>query len=138
MSFHRILIAVDGEPLAAHAAELGIELASSLGAEIAFVHAIEPGLVAGSGDNALPRRAYVAFIGCQPLIFIAMQHARRWRDPHVICEESQSLGNMSLVPPGFGEGGWGFFDSHEKKTPPCPTPKPEGKRSAEPRKLVAT
>ena len=31
MSFQRILIAVDGEPLAALAAELGIELASSLG-----------------------------------------------------------------------------------------------------------
>ncbi len=44
MSFRRILIAVDSTPLAVHAAELGIELASSLKAEIAFVHAIEPGL----------------------------------------------------------------------------------------------
>jgi nucleotide-binding universal stress UspA family protein len=49
MSFRRILIAVDGGPLAAHAAELGIELASSLGAEIAFVHAIDPGLSQAPG-----------------------------------------------------------------------------------------
>ena len=49
MNIRRILIAVDDEPLAAHAAELGIELASSLGAEIAFVHVIEPGLVQATG-----------------------------------------------------------------------------------------
>jgi len=49
VSFRRVLIAVDGEPLAAHAAEIGIELASSLGAEIAFVHAIDPGLSQAPG-----------------------------------------------------------------------------------------
>lgn len=49
MSFRRILIAVDAEPLAAHAAEVGVELASSLGAEIAFIHAIEPGLSQAPG-----------------------------------------------------------------------------------------
>ena len=49
MSFQKILIAVDGEPLATDAAELGIELASSLGAEVAFVHAIEPGLSQAPG-----------------------------------------------------------------------------------------
>jgi len=49
VSFRRILIAVDGGPIAAHAAELGIELASSLSAEIAFVHAIEPGLSQAPG-----------------------------------------------------------------------------------------
>lgn len=49
MNIRRILIAVDGEPLAAHAAELGLELAVSLGAEIAFVHAIDPGLLQATG-----------------------------------------------------------------------------------------
>ncbi len=49
MSFRRILIAVDGGPLAAHATEVGIDLASSLGAEIAFVHAIEPVLAQAPG-----------------------------------------------------------------------------------------
>jgi nucleotide-binding universal stress UspA family protein len=47
MSFRRILITVDGGPLAAHAAELGIELALSLGAEIAF--AIDPVLSQAPG-----------------------------------------------------------------------------------------
>lgn len=49
MTIRKILIAVDGEPLAAHAAELGMELASALGGEIAFVHAIEPGLEQAPG-----------------------------------------------------------------------------------------
>lgn len=49
MSFRRVLIAVDSTPLAVHAAELGIELATTLGAEIAFVHAIEPGLSQAPG-----------------------------------------------------------------------------------------
>lgn len=49
MSFRRILIAVDSTPLAVHAAELGIEFATALAAEIAFVHAIEPGLSQAPG-----------------------------------------------------------------------------------------
>jgi nucleotide-binding universal stress UspA family protein len=49
VSFQRVLIAVDSEPLASHAAELGIELAASLGAEVAFVHAIDPALTQATG-----------------------------------------------------------------------------------------
>ena len=49
MSFRKILIAVDREPLSARAAELGMELASSLQAEVAFVHAIIPGLEQAPG-----------------------------------------------------------------------------------------
>jgi nucleotide-binding universal stress UspA family protein len=49
VSFRRILIAVDSTPLAVHASELGMELATALGAEIAFVHAIEPGLSQAPG-----------------------------------------------------------------------------------------
>jgi hypothetical protein len=48
VSFRKILIAVDSTPLAVYTAELGIELAS-LKAEIAFVHAIEPGLSQAPG-----------------------------------------------------------------------------------------
>ena len=44
MSFRRILIAVDNGPITAHAADVGTELASSLGAEAAFIHAIDPSL----------------------------------------------------------------------------------------------
>jgi nucleotide-binding universal stress UspA family protein len=74
VSFRRILIAVDSTPLAVYAAGLGIELASSLKAEIAFVHAIEPGLSQAPGitPNELiaeaereGRRLIAGF--CQPL-----------------------------------------------------------------------
>jgi universal stress protein A len=40
--FQKVLIAVDSEPIAAHAAEMGIELACKLGAEIAFIHVVDP------------------------------------------------------------------------------------------------
>ncbi len=49
MSFQRILIAADSTPLAVYAAERGIELAVSLKAEVAFVHAMEPGLSQAPG-----------------------------------------------------------------------------------------
>lgn len=54
-NFKRILIAVDGEPVAAHAAEIGIHLARSLGAEVAFLYAIDPALSYSPGitPNAL-------------------------------------------------------------------------------------
>ena len=42
MSFKRILIAVDESAFAAHAADIGIELAKSLKAEMAFIHAVDP------------------------------------------------------------------------------------------------
>jgi universal stress protein A len=44
MQFQRILIALDGSAAAAHAGEVGGELARSLTAEIALVHAIDPAL----------------------------------------------------------------------------------------------
>jgi universal stress protein A len=43
MTFKRILVAVDAEPNAARAVDLAIDLARALGAEIAFIHAIDPG-----------------------------------------------------------------------------------------------
>jgi nucleotide-binding universal stress UspA family protein len=49
VSFRRILIGADGGTLAAHAAEVGIELAVSLGAAIAFVHVIDPALTQATG-----------------------------------------------------------------------------------------
>lgn len=41
MSIRRVLIAVDSEPVAMHAADFGIELARSLAAEVALVHVID-------------------------------------------------------------------------------------------------
>jgi nucleotide-binding universal stress UspA family protein len=42
MNFRRILIAVDGSPIAAHAADVGIDLARSLGGEVALIHVVDP------------------------------------------------------------------------------------------------
>jgi nucleotide-binding universal stress UspA family protein len=59
MVFRKILIAIDSEPIAAHAADLGAELAGLMGAEMAFIHVIDPALV-----NA-------ADTGIQPDVFVA-------------------------------------------------------------------
>ena len=59
MVFRRILIAIDDEPIAAHAADIGAELARVVGAEMAFIRVIDPELV-----NA-------ADTGIQPDVFVA-------------------------------------------------------------------
>lgn len=42
MAIHKILIAIDGDPVAVHAAEMGFDLARSLGAEVALVYGVDP------------------------------------------------------------------------------------------------
>ena len=51
MSFRRALIAVDEAPIAAHAADVGIELGTALGAALAFVHVVDPAVSAAPGDG---------------------------------------------------------------------------------------
>jgi nucleotide-binding universal stress UspA family protein len=48
MSFTRILIAVDPSEIGIHATLVGLELASALGAQIAFVHVIAPDISEGA------------------------------------------------------------------------------------------
>ena len=54
MAFRRILLAVDESPIAAHAADLGADLAKRLGAELAFICVVDPGenVAPGSGLSA--------------------------------------------------------------------------------------
>lgn len=59
MTFRRILVSIDSDPIAAHAAEIGADMARLAGAELAFIHVIEPALV-----NA-------ADTGIQPDVFVA-------------------------------------------------------------------
>lgn len=59
MVFRKILVAIDSEPVAAHAADIGAELARLARAELAFIHVIDPALV-----NA-------ADTGIQPDVFVA-------------------------------------------------------------------
>jgi len=44
MRFQRILVAVDASPVAARASDVATDLARSLGAEVALLHAIDPSL----------------------------------------------------------------------------------------------
>jgi universal stress protein A len=57
MSFKKVLIAIDSEPVAVHAAETGVDLALALGAEIAFIHVMDASLIypgdAGPSPNEL-------------------------------------------------------------------------------------
>ena len=45
MSFQKVLIAIDEDPVAAHAAEVGMELARDLHAQAALIYVIDPALV---------------------------------------------------------------------------------------------
>ncbi|HTR87090.1 MAG TPA: universal stress protein [Reyranella sp.] len=45
MPFQKILIAVDSDPIALHAAEVGVRLATALQAQIALVHSLDPSMV---------------------------------------------------------------------------------------------
>jgi nucleotide-binding universal stress UspA family protein len=56
MGFQRVLIAVDGSPIAIHAMEVGAELAKALGAQIALVHVVDPKL-ASAPEGGFPASA---------------------------------------------------------------------------------
>lgn len=67
MSFRRILIAVDESPVAAHAADVGAQLATALGAELARVYVVDP------TQNAAPESGVAA----ADLIALAERDARQ-------------------------------------------------------------
>src|SRR5579863_174904 len=60
MSFKRILIAVDESAFAAHAADVGIELAKSLQADIAFIHAVDPSVARAAPEIGVPADNLIA------------------------------------------------------------------------------
>jgi nucleotide-binding universal stress UspA family protein len=45
MHFRKVFIAVDDDPIAAYAAEVGMDLARTLDAQVALIHAIDPSLI---------------------------------------------------------------------------------------------
>jgi nucleotide-binding universal stress UspA family protein len=50
--FRKILIAVDGEAVSTHAAEVGVQLACCVTGEVALVHVVEPALTHAPGIAA--------------------------------------------------------------------------------------
>lgn len=59
MAFKKILIAVDESAFAAHAADIGTELARSLGAEVAFVTVIDTS-IGGPAQDSIPADLWMA------------------------------------------------------------------------------
>lgn len=59
MVFRKILISIDSEPIAVHAADTGAELARLLGAEMALIHVIDDALV-NPADTAIQPAVLVA------------------------------------------------------------------------------
>jgi nucleotide-binding universal stress UspA family protein len=53
MSFQQILVAVDEDPVSAHAARIGLDLAKCLGAKLALVYVIDPSSAA-LPDTGIP------------------------------------------------------------------------------------
>lgn len=93
MAIRRILIAVDSAPIAAHAADVGAELAQALGAEVALINVVESSL------------GYPADTGVPPdeLIALAKQQAnkligdfRRRLSPQLAVLEFIPVGSPSL------------------------------------------
>ena len=59
MSFRKILIAVDDDPVSVRAADVASELARALGGEVALIH-VNDIVVAYAGDTGIPRRDLIA------------------------------------------------------------------------------
>jgi len=62
MAFKRILIAIDESTFAAHAADVGADLASQLGAEIGFITVVDPAEARYAGDSGVSAGEWLAFL----------------------------------------------------------------------------
>jgi nucleotide-binding universal stress UspA family protein len=59
VSFKKILVAIDSEPVAVRAAETGVNLAQALGAEVAFIYVVDAS-IAYAGDTGPPASELIA------------------------------------------------------------------------------
>ncbi len=84
MTFRKILVAVDESAFAARAADVGFELARSLGGEVALIHVIDPSVDAYAPEGGIP---------ANELIGLAQQDGKR-----LLAAFSQ---RASLQPPPF-------------------------------------
>jgi nucleotide-binding universal stress UspA family protein len=60
MTFRKILVAVDESAFAARAADVGFELARSLGGEVALIHVIDPSVDAYAPEGGIPASELIA------------------------------------------------------------------------------
>ena len=79
MSFRRILIALDDSAIAAHAVEVGTELASALTAQAALVYVVDP--TSGfAPDSGIPAVEWIATLKREGQAFLAAA-AQRTHEP---------------------------------------------------------
>ncbi|HUZ96705.1 MAG TPA: universal stress protein [Edaphobacter sp.] len=62
MTFNRILIAIDESTFAAHAADVGTDLATQLGAEVAFVTVVDSAAMPNTADSGVPAAEWLAML----------------------------------------------------------------------------
>ena len=60
MSFKNILIAVDESTFAAHAADLGLDLARQLDAGVAFITVVDPAVMSSASDSGISADRWLA------------------------------------------------------------------------------
>jgi nucleotide-binding universal stress UspA family protein len=80
MSFRRILIALDDSAIAAHAVEVGTELATSLGAQAALVYVVDP-TPAFPPDSGIPPTEWLATLKREGQTFLAAAAQRTLEPP---------------------------------------------------------
>jgi nucleotide-binding universal stress UspA family protein len=80
MSFRRILIALDDSAIAAHAVEVGTELAAALTAQAALVYVVEPAL-AFEPDGGIPAADLLAALKRESQAFLAAAAQRSGEPP---------------------------------------------------------
>ncbi len=62
MTFKKILIAIDESTFAAHAADVGTDLATQLGAEVAFVTVVDAAAMPYAADSGVPAAEWLAML----------------------------------------------------------------------------
>jgi nucleotide-binding universal stress UspA family protein len=80
MSFCRILTALDDSAIAAHAVEVGTELATALKAQAALVYVVDPGLALHQ-DSGIPASEWLATLRREGQAFLATAGQRTGRPP---------------------------------------------------------
>ena len=80
MSFRRILIALDDSAIAAHAAEVGLELAISLKAQAALVYVVDPA-PALQADSGISAAEWAATLNREGQAFLATTAQRIGQPP---------------------------------------------------------
>lgn len=114
----RILIAIDDSPIAAHAADVGLELVRALGGEAAFIHVVDPA-PATNPEGGIPawelvaiddqagKRLLAAFHERAALTPPALEFARHGKPAEEIVEAAREWPADLIVVGSHGRGGIG-------------------------------